>query len=213
MERLMKIKDQLIEQVQSQMGDLKCVDTQELGEVIDMIKDLTKAIYYCEVYEQMEEAEQSRKAEGTNNYYYTEKYIPYDGYYNRDMDRWYGKMYYPEGSGDMPFRAPASGSGDHGGHSSESAHSEGVSSRGYYTERDYPLYLRDEREGRSPMKRKMYMESKTSGQDASKAMKELESYMQDLTSDMMELLDKASPEEKAMLQKKVNTLATKVQNV
>jgi hypothetical protein len=30
-------------------------------------------------------------------------------------------------------------------------------------------------------------------------MKELESYMQDLTSDMMDLLDKASPEEKAIV--------------
>jgi len=37
--------------------------------------------------------------------------------------------------------------------------------------------------------------------------------MQDLTSDMMELLDKASPEEKTVIQKKMNTLATKIQNV
>ena len=44
-------------------------------------------------------------------------------------------------------------------------------------------------------------------------MKELEVYMQDLTSDMMELLEKASPEEKAIVQKKINTLASKIQNV
>ena len=49
------------------------------------------------------------------------------------------------------------------------------------------------------MKRKMYMESKTTGQDSSKTIKELESYMQDLTSDMMDLLGKASPEEKAIV--------------
>ena len=63
------------------------------------------------------------------------------------------------------------------------------------------------------MKRKMYIESKTSGADMSKSIKELENYMQDLTSDIMEMLDKASPEEKAMAQKKISTLAAKVQNV
>ena len=63
------------------------------------------------------------------------------------------------------------------------------------------------------MKRKMYIESKDMHHDSSKTMKELEEYMQDLTSDMMELLNKASPEEKATLQRKVNTLAAKVQNV
>ena len=30
---------------------------------------------------------------------------------------------------------------------------------------------------------------------------------------MMEMLDKASPEEKSMIQKKINTLAAKIQNV
>lgn len=49
------------------------------------------------------------------------------------------------------------------------------------------------------MKRKMYMESKDMHHDSTKSIKELESYMQDLTSDMMELLSKASPEEKTMI--------------
>ena len=60
------------------------------------------------------------------------------------------------------------------------------------------------------MKRKMYMESKSTGQEKSKTIKELENYMQDLTSDMMELLDKASPEEKAILQKKLSVLSAKI---
>lgn len=62
-------------------------------------------------------------------------------------------------------------------------------------------------------KRRMYMETKQTHQDPAKAMKELEGYMQDLTSDMLELVEKASPEEKAVLQKKVNLLASKIQNV
>ena len=224
MEQLKAIKEQLIAQVQGQMADLRCVDTHELGEVIDMIKDIAKAEYYCEIYEQMKE--QGAEQPTNNNYYYTERYYPTPDYY-RDMDRYYGRMYYPEGG-----NSSQSGSNNNNSQGNNQYSSSGSNMNGgkYYTEPDYrskpyirseefyekefPMqYLRDEREGRSPMKRKMYMESKSTGQDSSKSIKELESYMQDLTSDMMELLDKASPEEKAMIQKKVNTLASKVQNV
>ena len=205
MEQLKTIKEQLIAQVQSQMSDLKCVDTKELGEVIDMIKDLSEAVYYCEIYDQMKSVDESRKVE---NYYYTERY--YDPY--RDMDKDYGRMYYSPSS-QAGTGASSSFNGNHSGVASNSSQSIGQSSSSYYTERDYPIHLRDEREGRSPMKRKMYMESKIKGMDTSKSIKELEGYMQDLTSDMLELLEKASPEEKAMVQKKINTLAAKVQNV
>lgn len=190
MEELKTIKAQVIAQVMGQLGNLKEVDTKELGEAIDMIKDLAEASYYCTIEEAMNKADEEKGS--SNNYYYTEKYYPY-----RDMDRQYGRMYYGDG------RQPSSSSGqsnDGGG-------------RNYYTERDYPLYLHDDREGRSPMRRRMYMESKDTHQDSSKTMKELETYMQELTQDMMEMIEKASPEEKAIIQKKVNTLAAKVQNV
>lgn len=205
MEQLKTIKEQLIAQVQSQMSDLKCVDTKELGEVIDMIKDLSEAVYYCEIYDQMKSVDESRKVE---NYYYTERY--YDPY--RDMDKDYGRMYYSP-SFQAGTGASSSFNGNHSRAASNSSQSMGQSSSSYYTERDYPIHLRDEREGRSPIKRKMYMESKTKGMDTSKSIKELEGYMQDLTSDMLELLEKASPEEKTMVQKKINTLAAKIQNV
>lgn len=150
MERLKAIKNQLIAQVQTQMSDLKCVDTHELGEVIDMIKDIAQAMYYCEVYKAME-------------------------------------------SKDNP--------GDHG-YSEE------------YYEREYPMeYLHDEREGRSPARRKSYIESKTAHSDTAKIMKDLENYLQDLTTDMMELMNWASDDEKTVIQKKINTLASKLQNI
>ena len=60
MERLKQIKNQLISEVEVQMGDLKCVDTRELGEVIDMIYDLSKSIYYCTVVKAMEEKEEKK---------------------------------------------------------------------------------------------------------------------------------------------------------
>ena len=77
MDKLKSIKCQLISCVEAQMGDLKSVNTQELGEVIDMIKDLAKAIYYCAVTEAMEN---SHETQGK----YTDKYYPYD--YYQDMD-------------------------------------------------------------------------------------------------------------------------------
>ena len=197
MERLKAIKDQLLAQVEAQMGDLKCVDTKELGEVIDMIKDLAQTMYYYEVYKAMEEKSEWKEEEkNSNNYYYTEKYLPWPTQI--------GRMYYPEEEN------PTSGMMKN--YSSRYGNEPGRSEE--YYEREYPLqYLRDEREGRSPIKRKMYMESKATNPDSSKAMKDLESYMQDLTSDMIEMLDKATPEERAIVQKKINILAAKIQNV
>ena len=49
MERLKSMKDCLMAQAQSQMGNLHQVDAKELGEVVDMIKDLEEAIYYCTI--------------------------------------------------------------------------------------------------------------------------------------------------------------------
>ena len=41
------VREQLMAQVECQMSNLACVDAHELGEVIDMIKDLEEAKYYC----------------------------------------------------------------------------------------------------------------------------------------------------------------------
>ena len=177
MNSLKEIKEQLVVQVQNQMGNLECVDTKELGEVIDMIKDLSKAIYYCEVSKQMEEADESRK-----------------------MGKWEDhSQSFNMGSGQGEVTASHNTT-----RSINNSHdSEGNNS----------VYLRDEREGKSPIKRKMYIESKMTGQDPSKAMTELDEYIQDLTTDMIEMLSKSSLEEKSMVQKKINMLATKIQNI
>ena len=53
MEELERIKEQLITCVQSQMMNLQDVDAKELGEVIDMIKDLSETAYYCSIAEAM----------------------------------------------------------------------------------------------------------------------------------------------------------------
>lgn len=182
MEKIKNIKDQLISQVCNQMSDIKTVNTKELGEVIDMIKDLSETLYYCEIYKQMEEAE--KQPIERNNYYYTERYY-------RDMDRNSQKrMYY---------------------------HNEPVNNENqtqvYYTETDYPISFYDEWEGRSPEKRKMYMESKATHQSNNKAMKDLQDYLEDLSSDIIEMLDKATPEEKIIVQHKIALLSQQLENV
>lgn len=190
MEKIKMIKEQLVSQVCNQMGDLKKVDAKELGEVVDMIKDLSETLYYCEIYKQMEEAESQPKER--NNYYYTERYYR-DPMYYRDMDRdSQQRMYYGENS---------NGGGQSNG------------STMHYTESEYPISFHDAWEGRSPIKRKMYMESKATHQTNNKLVKDLESYMTDLTSDIVEMLDKATPEEKAVVQRKIDALSTKIQNV
>jgi hypothetical protein len=59
MERLKTMKESLMGCVQSQMGNLQNVDAKELGEAIDMIKDLEEAIYYATITKAMEEKEKN----------------------------------------------------------------------------------------------------------------------------------------------------------
>ena len=61
------------------------------------------------------------------------------------------------------------------------------------------------------MRRKMYMESHELHKDKDTQMRELESYVQELTSDIMEMIAQATPEEKQMLQQKIMILANKIQ--
>ena len=178
MERLKNIKNSLISCVESQMGDLRNADAQELGEVIDMVKDMEEAIYYCTITKAMEENKEEEKYRKRYG-----EYLPREVYYpsewGRDVDKKFGRMYFTDPS--QPI------------HSS------------------YPSEFRDVREGRSPISRKMYMESKEMHKGTPQQMKELEKYIQELSQDIVEMIKDATPEEKVMLQQKLSTLATKIQ--
>lgn len=188
------MKERLIEQVEYQLADIHNADCKELGEAIDMIKDLAETMYYCAVTEAME----GKGYAGER--YYTEKYSYHP---EKDWDREWGRppemMYY---NGD--------GRGSNGGGNNNSSMGNGNK---YYTEREYPFGLHDEREGRSPAKRRRYMESKEAHSEESARMKELESYMQDLATDIAEMIKDASLSEKQLLQKKISSLATKVEQL
>lgn len=198
-ERMKHMKETLMNCVSGQLGDLSSVDAKELGEAMDMIKDLSEAIYYCTITESMEKSDKEKK-EQPMMYPVEYRYYPtdYNRYY-RDMDREQGNMYYTD-------YAMNNGGGNQGG------------SRNYQDgnrqtpgeSRNYPIELRDYREGRSPMTRKNYMERKMHGGGKEAQMHELEKYMQELTSDITEMIEGASAEEKQILKTKISALATKI---
>lgn len=184
------------------------VDTEEMGKVIDILKDLCEAEYYAKISKAMDESEygedynergpmhrkfyrgQPRDSMGRYMrrgyeepmYHMTPEMMrEHDPEYWRDMDLMEGKMYYTETSGSMG------------------------------SER----MMRDMKEGRAGMARKGYMETKdmhkaNTPEDKQKKMKELEKYMSELSGDITEMIVDASPEEKSMLKSKLQTLAQKV---
>ena len=197
MDDLKQMKETLIKQVQAQLGDLGRVSTHELGEVIDMIKDLSESVYYCSIVEAMEENGEDKKAQS----FYMNKYLPpYDEYY-RDMERSEGRMYYTDRTRVNPQPSQGWDNVSSWGQNNQIRQNDGYA---------YPITMRDNREGRSPMKRKAYIESKEMHQDKTMQMKGLEDYMSELSQDITEMIQMASPEEKAVLQKKLVALSSKI---
>ena len=66
MKQLKLIEQCLASAVQSQLEDLKKIDTKELGEVIDMIKDLEEAMYYCSITEAMATSAEEKEQNSMN---------------------------------------------------------------------------------------------------------------------------------------------------
>ena len=147
MKKLCEIKDTLINLVEQQMTNPQCVDTHEMGEVIDMIKDLAETCYYVSIVEAMEDKED-----------------------HEENSRQTDTIYYGIGA----------------------------------------MNDDNKKMGHSPMKRKSYIESKERHMDQALQMRELEDYAQELTSDLLEMIQDATPEEKQLLQRKIATLATKI---
>ena len=136
--KLIPIAKQLICEVETQMEDLENVCTKELGEVIDMIKDLSEAIYYDVVTEAMLDKEELDEEPETKKI----------------------KDTHDENHG-------------------------------------YPSY-------------KSYMEAKHKNSDNAILMRELEKYMGDISQDLLEIMKNAAPEEKSYLNKKMNSLISKL---
>lgn len=199
MEQLKSMKHQLTSIVQEQLSNTQNVDTKELGEAVDMIKDLAEAIYYCTITEAMEENNKEEKKQQHIMYYTPYKIYP--DYY-RDMD--YNKMYYSDRMYGAGGATPSGiGMGSMGSNSRE--HQDRIMPR------EYPIEMRDYREGRSGMSRRTYMESKENHQSKEVQIKKLEKYMKELSEDISEMIKDATPEERQVLHQKIMALAEKVQ--
>ena len=159
MHKLEWMKKTIIEEVAKQFCNLEEVNTCELGEAVDIIKDLAEAIYYCTITEAMKEEE-----------------------YEEEGRKYYG------------------GKGTH--MSSSIGHHMGThESAGEW---------RSPHEGKSPMSRKAYLEAKSMHHDKAVHMQELEKYVHELTSDLMEMIEGGTPEEKQYLSNHMAVLATKI---
>lgn len=163
MHRLKEMKERLVAYTHKEVDEHLCeADAKELGEAIDMIKDLAEAIYYCTITEAME-----TPASDSHVYYYTDKVKPME----------HEKVMSPQ------------------------HHVEGK----MWEEKEH-----DEMMGKSPEARKRYMEGKEKHHEKAHQMKELENYLQELTQDIVDMIQDASPEEKQILQQKIAVLSTKI---
>ena len=144
--KLEHMKDVLICAVEHEINNLENANCKELGEAIDMIKDLEEAIYYCTITEAM--------GENGNGYDYNK--INSNGHYNESSE-------------------------------------------------DSNQYC-----GNSYKNRKMYMEAKSMKKDKATQLRELEKYLQELSNDIIEMIQDSTLEEKQYLEKKITALATKI---
>lgn len=211
--RLMAMKQSLAAAIESQLCNLGEADAEELGQAIDMLKDLEEALYFCTITEAMN-SEKSRgnieieyeghKKNGhsqmneSDHMYYSYPIMYNDG--GQTSNGGNGGRSYNDGGSSYMYAQPRDSQGRY------MSDGRGGSRNNYYTE---PMYERDEREGRSPQNRRMYMEAKGT-KDKAAQLRELEKYMQELTSDMVEMIQDSSPEEKQYLEKKISALASKI---
>jgi hypothetical protein len=184
--------------------DLVCYDKdKKIIEAMDEAEESEEAMKYIEMYEDYPDMRKGYRGQprdsrgrymsrrgGRRGYEEPMYHMPLDVYKDysaeelRDMDRNIGRMYYTDNAngGSMATRMQG---GMNGG--------------------------RDNREGRSGMSRRGYMEAKEMGKEKGEKMKELEKYMKELSEDVTEMIGDASPEEKAMLKSKMQTLLQKIQ--
>lgn len=199
-EMLEKIEETLCEQLNH---GINSVDTEEFGKVADIYKDLMmskklylEACYYKSVVEAMDE--------------FDPEYHSSHDYQDFDMKKYYGGR-----KRDKLGRYMMRKGYDETYMSHEMYRDMDRDSHGKMYYHGSEINSRDHREGRSGMSRKAYMQTKevhnsNTPEDKQKKMKELENYMNELSTDIAEMIAGATSEEKTMLKTKLQTLSQKV---
>lgn len=179
--RLDTLKNQLMCSIEGQMGRLNEVNAEELGAAVDMLKDCYEACYYEKITAAMEESEKEPR------------------------------MYYGGNGGNGNGSSGNNGGGNpsyYGGNQRPARmyYDSSYYMPEYYEPMDYPRW-KPAYASKSEPSRKMYMARK---ELHTETPADLEKYMHDLTDDIMELVEKATPEERELLKTKISTLANKI---
>lgn len=185
---------------------IECVDTDEMGKVTDMLKDLAEAMYYRTLTNSMEESSTEEVLSmfdryGDRRFYDHYRYA--DGRFapkGRGTRRGYTEPPYYFQTPDMYHEWDSKSDAERG------RDLDRMGGRMYYTE---PTMS-----GCDKAKRH-YTESKemhkgNSQSDKEQKMRDLEAYMKELSGDVTEILSDMTPEERTLLKAKMTTLLQKI---
>lgn len=188
------------------------VDTCEMGQVTDMLKDLAEAMYYRELTKAMQESDPDEIMEMFDRYGDGRRY--YDHY--RYADGRFapkGRGTYRRGYEEPPYYRMTP---EMYRHMEEYRDMDRGSGRMYYTEPSMSSDSGSHMESRYDIAKRNYTESKelhrgNTAEDKEHKMKELEKYMREIGSDIAEVISDASPEEKTLLKQKMQVIMQKIQ--
>ena len=187
---------------------IDCVDTEEMGEVVDMLKDLSEAMYYRTLTKAMDESSGEEILEMFDRYGDRRFYDDY---------RYANGRFAPKGRGtrrgyiEPPYyhQMPDDYRTWEDKPMQERMRDlDRMSGRMHYTEPT--TATRDSREGKSGMMRRSYIEAKEMHKDKDTTMQELEKYLKGVSEDITDVIGSMTPEERSMLKSKMSTLVTKL---
>lgn len=234
-----KMCEKLMDAVNHELDKgIENIDTKELGEAIDMIKDLyeakeklVKSCYYKSVIEAMEEHdfedEEEIMEDGRRGY----RGQPRDSrgrYMSRRGRRGYEEPMYRMSVEDYKMHEPeywrdldrvagrmyfTGGNMSMDGDTSTSNMGNG-STRGYSENNGGQYSSRMQREGMNESRydraKRAYTETKEMNKDKGEKMKNLEEYMKELSSDVTSMISDMTPEEKTLMKQKMSVLMQKI---
>lgn len=188
------------------------IDTSEMGQVVDMMKDLAEAMYYRELTKAMQEFDAEDVMEMLDRYGDGRKF--YDHYrYADGRFAQKGRGTYRRGYEEPPYYHMTP---EMYRNMEQYRDMDRSSGRMYYTEPSIGSDSGSHMESRYDMAKRNYTESKelhrgNTVEDKEHKMKELEKYMREIGSDIAEVISDASSEEKALLKQKLQVIMQKIQ--
>lgn len=215
-ERMHEIIEKLSESVKCEFDKgIENIDTCEMKEAIDMLKDLSYAMYHRVLTETMLESDTEEIMDMFDRYGEDRRFYDHYRYKNgRFAPKGHGT--YRRGYEEPMYRMPLDMYKDY---SAKELRDMDRRTKGvmYYSEPmgDQMHQMHDGKDGRSWKSRRGYMESKELHKDNTPEakqhkMKELEKYMSELSSDVTEMIVDASPEERSLLKQKLQVLTQKI---